>query len=265
MNHRLIFIFVLFTSLLSAIGFVGATDMAREKTIADAIKDSLIIGDVVMLKAGDSEFIGLLNKESDIETKGNTLILHGMGSNPNSPHIIHPLRDNLAQYGWATLAIQLPVLPQGAPINDYLALVKDSAPRIEAALTYLKENFENKPCTMVAHSLGAIMAVQFLASKKQLACDALVVIGLPTLPSESDETSTIELLSKLSIPILDIYGSQDLPSVTQLAAVRKKILGKNNPLNRQHETEGADHLFSGLDDSLALSIHSWLTNVTQHP
>lgn len=265
MNHRLIFIIALFASLLSLVGFAGAADMAREKNIADAIKDSLIVGDVVMLKAGDTEFIGLLNKESDVETKGSTLILHGMGSNPNAPHVIHPLRDNLAEYGWATLAIQLPVLSHGAPIEDYLTTLKDNNPRIEAALSYLKENFKNKPCTMVAHSLGAIMAVQFLASKEQLACDALVIIGLPTLPSDSDETNTIALLKKLNIPVLDIYGSQDLTSVTQLAPTRKKILMKNNPVNRQQETEGADHLFSGLDESLALSIHSWLTSVTQQP
>ncbi|PCI18885.1 MAG: hypothetical protein COB62_06215 [Piscirickettsiaceae bacterium] len=265
MNYRLVFALTLFASLVLATNAVGASDMEREKTISDAIKDSIIVGDIVALKAGDTEFIGLLNKETDVKLKGSTLILHGMGSNPNAPQVIHPLRDNLAQYGWATLAIQLPILPHDAAINDYIPLIKESMPRIEAALGYLKQNFGNQPCTLVAHSLGAIMAVQFIASKENVACDALVLIGLPTLPSDSDELNSIALLKKIKIPVFDIYGSQDLASVKQLAATRKEILRKNNTLNRQLETQGADHYFSGLDDSLALSIHSWLTSVTQQP
>jgi predicted alpha/beta-hydrolase family hydrolase len=257
------FINILFISLFSFINVSTASDIEREKLLADAIKDSIIIGDVVSLKAGDTEFIGLLNKETDVKSKGVALILHGMGSNPNAPQLIHPLRDNLAQYGWSTLAIQLPILSHEAPMDDYIALVPESAPRIEASLNYLKENFPNQPCTMVAHSLGAVMAINFLASKEGISCDALVLIGLPTLPSKTDETNTIVLLEKVKIPTLDIYGSQDLPSVIQMASTRKTILSKNNALNRQQETQGADHLFTGLSEPLALSIHSWLTNVTQ--
>jgi len=265
MKKYLSFFTLLFASLLGFIGITNASDIEREKMLADTIKNSIIVGDVVSLKASSTEFIGLLNKETDVKPKGVTLILHGMGSNPNSPQLIHPLRDNLAQYGWSTLAIQLPILPHDAPIDDYIALLPESTPRIEASLNYLKENFPNQPCTMVAHSLGAIMAISFLASKEGIACDALVLIGLPTPPSKTDETSAIALLEKVKIPTLDIYGSQDLPSVIQMASTRRTILSKNNALNRQQETQGADHLFTGLSEPLALSIHSWLTSVTQQP
>ena len=265
MKNRLINTLTFFFALLIACGNLNAADIERESKLAAAIKDSLIVGEVVTLKANNNDFIGLVNKETPIPTKGSILILHGMGSNPNAPQLIHPLRDQLTELGWVTLAIQLPLLPHDAPITNYMPLIKESSPRITAALNYLKENFPNKPCTMVAHSFGAIMATNFLASQEKLACDAFVFIGLPALPSELSEANSTELLKKISIPMFDIFGSQDLPSVRQLAPSRKATLTKGNPLNRQLEVQGADHLFTGLDESLVLSIHSWLTSVTQQP
>jgi hypothetical protein len=38
---------------------------------------------------------------------------------------------------------------------------------------------------------------------------------------------------------------------------------KNNPLSRQVEISGADHTFTGLDDTLVRSIHSWLIHTLE--
>jgi alpha/beta superfamily hydrolase len=125
----------------------------------------------------------------------------------------------------------------------------------------MHENYKNTPCVLIAHSLGAIMAANFLANQEKATCDAVVLIGLPTLPSELPEAYSIELIKKIDIAMLDIYGSQDLNSVKKLAPTRKLTLKKNNPLNRQIEISGADHAFTGLDETLVRSIHSWLSYV----
>jgi len=191
--------------------------------------------------------------------------LHGMNSNPNAPQIIHPLRSQLAEKGWVTASIQLPLAAVDASINDNLTLIKESYPRIRATLSHMHENFQNRPCVLIAHSLGAIMATSFLAEQKELACDALVLIGLPKLTSELPEANSNKLLKKIGIPTLDIYGSQDLDNVKSMAATRKLILMKTNTLNRQIEISGADHAFNGLDETLVLAIHGWLLHTFEPP
>ncbi|MBL4743780.1 MAG: DUF3530 family protein [Cycloclasticus sp.] len=253
----LLFLALTFSLLLSP--FSLAADLEREKRIAENIKNSIIIGEVVTLKAGGTEFLALIDNEEPEIIHGSVIILHGMGSNPNAPHVIHPLRSQLADLGWVTAAIQLPLASKNSSIEENLALIKESAPRIQAALSYMQENYKNRPCVIVAHSLGAMMATSFIAEQKQLTCDALVLIGLPSLPSDLPEANSIELLKSITIPILDIYGSQDLASVTTPAPIRKSALMKNNPLNRQTVISGANHAFSGLEETLSRSIHSWLT------
>ncbi|ORU91284.1 MAG: hypothetical protein A6F72_03640 [Cycloclasticus sp. symbiont of Poecilosclerida sp. N] len=61
-----------------------------------------------------------------------------------------------------------------------------------------------------------------------------------------------------TIPIFDVYGTQDLDSVKKRPSTRKLTIKKNNPLLRQIEILGADHLFTGLESTLVRSIHNRL-------
>jgi len=257
-----LFIFLFLTCVQST---VLAADMAREKRIADNIRDSILVGEVVDLKAGADDFIALVTNNEPAKPRGSIIILHGMNSNPNAPQITHPLRSQLAETGWVTASIQLPLAAADASISDNLALIKESYPRIRATLNYMHQNFKNRPCVLVAHSLGAIMATSFLAEQKKLACDALILIGLPKLPSDLPEADSNKSLKKVSIPTLDIYGSQDLDSVKNMISSRKLILKKTNTLNRQIEIAGADHSFNGLDETLVRAIHSWLIYTFELP
>ena len=247
--------------LLSSLSL--ASDQEREKRIAENIKDSIVVGDVLSLQANGAEFIGLINNEGGEKIHGSVIILHGMGANPNAPQIIAPLRSQLTDLGWITIAIQLPIAAADASIDDYLALIKESAPRVQATLDYIRTNFPNRPCAIIAHSLGAVMATSFLAAQETSNCAASVMIGLPTLASDLPEANSIELLKKINIPILDIFGSQDLASVKKMAPSRKMTLMKNNPMSRQVEISGADHTFTGLDETLIRSIHSWLIHTLE--
>jgi len=257
-----LFIFLFLTCVQNT---VLAADIAREKRIADNIKDSIMVGEVVDLKADGKDFIALITNNEPTKPRGSIIILHGMNSNPNAPQIIHPLRSQLAETGWVTASIQLPLAAADASIGDNLTLIKESYPRIRATLNHMHQNFKNRPCVLIAHSLGAIMTTGFLAEQKKLACDALILIGLPKLPSDLPETDGNASLKKIGIPTLDIYGSQDLDNVKNMAPSRKLILKKTNKLNRQVEIAGADHNFSGLDETLVRAIHSWLIYTFELP
>lgn len=255
---------ILFAFLSLSFGLANASDLEREKKIADAIKEHIVIGEVAELKAGNTPFIALINDDTTEPVVGKIILLHGMGSNPNSPNLIQPLRDHLATHGWATAAIQLPILQQGASISDYMAVIEESKPRIESIIAHLEEQYPETPCVFVSHSLGTIMSALHLSEKDNLPCaSATVFIGMPTLPSENEKLVVSTLLEKLALPVMDIYGSQDLDNVKLSAKSRHQAFQNNHPNNRQVEVTGADHSFSGLEPLLARHIHSWLHQIFQ--
>ena len=68
-----------------------------------------------------------------------------------------------------------------------------------------------------------------------------------------------DALGKIRIPVLDIYGSQDLDTVLLSADARKMALtGAGNQASRQEQVMGADHFFRGLDSSLVMIVATWL-------
>lgn len=261
LKKRLLLPLLLF--LTSQLGYAFAADIDREKHVAESIKDSIVVGDVLKLKSNGAEFIGLLNNDHSKTNRGLVIVLHGMGSNPNAPQVIAPLRDQLAELGWISLAIQLPLAPTGAPIDDYLALINEASPRIQAAVDYSRSAYPSLPCFIVAHSLGAVMATQYLSIQQKSDCRAIVMIGLPTLASDLAEAQSLSLLKKITLPVLDIYGSQDLDSVKKMASSRLATIKEKNPLSRQVEIIGADHYFTGLDDVLIRAVHSWLSQIIE--
>lgn len=234
-----------------------ASDMEKEKRWADQIVDSLIDGNAEWLEAGGQKFLAIYTEDQTGEPKGGAIILHGIGVHPNWNEVIYPLRTELPNHGWATLSIQMPILPNEAEVKDYIPLIKEAAPRIQAAIAFLKaRNIE--PIVIIAHSLGATMASATLAEQGDLGLKGFVAIGI----SGSDldpQLDTTAQLAKLKLPLLDLYGSRDLDTVLKAAQPRAAAMRKaQHEHYRQVEVEGADHFFVGLEDELVRRVYGWL-------
>jgi len=247
-------IFLMFLS--NAAAFAG-TDTAKEKRWADQIVDSLIDGEAVWLQAGDHRFLAIYTPSDAPEVRGAAILLHGIGAHPDWPEVIHPLRTALPEHGWATLSIQLPILPNEAEMNDYLPLFDAVAPRIDAAVAYLKQQkILNQ--VLIAHSLGTAMASHYLTGAPDPSIRAWV--GISMIESRADpRLSNVAALMKIRLPVLDIYGSQDLDNVRAAAPARKRAArAANNRDYAQVEVDGADHFFSNREDELIRRIRGWL-------
>lgn len=247
-------ILVFFFALL---GLTQASDTAKEKRWADQIVDSLIDGKSEWLEAGGQKFLAVFTEDQTGAPKGGAIIVHGIGVHPNWTEVIYPLRTELPNHGWATLSIQMPVLPNEATVKDYIPLIKEAGPRIQAAIEFLKsKNIE--PLVIVAHSLGATMASATLAEQGDLGLRGFVAIGM----SGSDldpQLDTTAQLPKLKIPVLDLYGSRDLDTVLAAAQPRAAAMRKaGNTGYRQLQIEGADHFFVGVEDELVRRVYGWL-------
>lgn len=248
---NLSFLFFLFFSSLAA-----ASDTAKEQRWADQIVDMLIVGEAEWLEADGNKFLGIYTEDNTGEPKGGVIVIHGIGVHPNWNDVVYPLRTQLPDYGWATLSIQMPILPNDADIKEYAPLIKEAAPRIAAASRYLKEKGD-EPVFIVAHSLGATMAAATLADTPALA-DGFVAIGMST--NDIDPMlNSIAYLENIKLPMLDMYGSRDLEQVLKTADARKKAARiAENDNYRQLQIEGADHFFVGLEDELVRRVRGWL-------
>ena len=231
-----------------------ASDVDKEKRWADQIVDSLMDGDAVYLMAGGHEFLSIHTEAEDGNGELAAIVIHGIGVHPNWQTVVYPLRTRLPSEGWQTLSIQMPILPNEAEDSEYLPLFPDVTPRIEAAIAYLKENGAKK-IVILTHSLGARMAAYSLANKSQFVA-GFAAIGMPGKSGKGNDNS-IAHIGKIGVPMLDLYGSEDLPVVVKTAGDRKKA-GTSNSNYQQVEVNGADHFFDGEEDLLMEQILGWL-------
>ena len=184
---RLSGFFVSVTALLSiCLSPVHASDLQREKRMADEIVDAILDGDAVFLKAADDtsehEFLSIYTEAADEPVRGTAIILHGRGFHPDWQDAINPLRVGLTEYGWNTLSVQMPVLEKQSKYYDYVPLFPQAIPRIEAAIAYAREelaanNIEGK-VVLIAHSCGAHMAMAWAYVDSFESIDAYVGIGM---------------------------------------------------------------------------------------
>jgi len=230
----------------------NSSDLAKEQRWRDQIVDSLMDGDAVDLRAGDVTFLGLYTA-ADEPTGRAAIIIHGIGVHPNWPQVVYPLRTRLPAEGWSTLSIQMPVLPNEADSADYAPLMDEVAPRIEAARAYLREQ-DAERIAIVAHSLGATMANQYLAGHPDGA-DAYVAIGTSGVADAGPDN--ISLIADIRVPMLDLYGQQDLAGVVDSAEMRAAA-GSANRNYHQAVVPDADHFFDGQEDALVGTVVEWL-------
>lgn len=237
---------------------VLASDFARETRLKDQIIDAILDGEPLMLTASGHEFLGIYT-EAD-EPKGAVLILHGRGYHPDWQDVVNPLRVGLAEQGWNTLSIQLPVLEKDATYYDYVAIFDEAVPRIDAAIEFLRQQ-GNDYIVLIAHSCGAHMAMQYIRKKGDDNFDAFVGIGMGATDYNQPMRQPYPL-DKMKKPILDVYGGNDYPAVQRLAGIRaQQMQVDGNPLSRQIVVPQANHYFTDMGEPLLAVIADWLAKL----
>jgi alpha-beta hydrolase superfamily lysophospholipase len=232
-----------FLFLLSCNSF--GQDYEKEKRWADDILPTLMVGDAVWLQQKNGHrFLGLF---VDLKNpKGTVIIAHGRGWSPDF-ELYGTLRTRLAEQGYATLSIQMPVLPSTAILGLYVPLYPDARERFQLAVDYLKAKGQRN-IAIVSHSLGATMANQYLIRTEDDTVKAWVFIGI---------LQGLEEMYRIKIPVLDIFGSDDW-TVTMWGAPEREKQIRLNPGSAQVMVPGAKHFFEGREDELVKIIAAFL-------
>jgi len=238
-----------------------SSDLKREKRMADEIVDAIIDGEAVYLEANDHEFLGIYT-ETENAAKGTAIIIHGRGFHPDWQDAINPLRVGLAESGWNTLAIQMPVLEKQAKYYDYVPLFPEAIPRIETAIAYAREQIKTNKginkVVLISHSCGAHMAMAWVDVDSFETIDAYVGIGMGATDYKQPMKHPFPL-DKLKVPVFDVYAENDFPAVIRMAPERLQLINKaGNKKSKQAVVKDSDHYYVDRGEALTHLVSQWL-------
>ena len=115
-------LFAFFGLLIAGLGSAPAgvqtiSNVAREKNWADQIVGSVVVGEAVWLNARQHKFLALYAPPAQAGNWG-VILLHGRGVHP-AWGFFDSLRADIADAGFHTLSVQLPILAQDAQFGSY--------------------------------------------------------------------------------------------------------------------------------------------------
>ena len=241
---RILRIGILF--LLFASWCAQAQDYAREKRWADEVVPDVVVGDAVWLKEkGGREFLGLYTAVKGAQRA--VLLVHGIGVHPNHG-VIGVLRVALADMGYATLSIQMPIEAADATTKDYYPkLFPEAIERIGVGAAWLAAKGYAHP-VLLSHSLGSWMSEAYFAATPGSPFAAWVCLG---------RGGEFGDLTNVNVPILDVYGENDLAPVLRARAQRARALEARRG-SAQVMIAAADHFYTGREAALEKAIGSFL-------
>ena len=247
-------------ALAVAPGIATAQDLERERRLEAEIVDMIIDGEPVRLDADGHPFLALHTEAADGGSGRAVLVMHGRGFHPDWPEVAAPLRAELPEHGWETLSLQMPVLEKTATYYDYVPIFAAAFPRIRAGIEYLRERGADT-VVLAAHSCSAHMAMAFVRRHGDAEFDGFIGIGMGATDVGQPMREPFPLV-EMAVPVLDLFGDEDYPSVPgkapdRLAAIRTA----GHPRSAQRMIPGADHFFRDMDEELVDAVAEWLSTL----
>ena len=238
----------------------SAQDLERERRLEAEIVDAILDGDPVHLDAEDRSFLGIYTEAEDGGSGKAVIVLHGRGFHPDWPEVAGPLRTVLPEYGWDTLSLQMPVLGKSAKYYDYVPILPAAFPRIRAGIEFLDAR-RTRTIVLAAHSCSVHMAMAFVRRYGDAGIDGFIGIGMGATDYRQPMRESFPL-ETMSVPVLDLFGEDDYPSVlreapNRLAAIRTA----GNSRSDQRIVPGAEHFFRDMDDELVGAVADWLASL----
>jgi len=240
---------VVVLALMLAAPLARGQDYAREKRWADEVVPNIVVGDAVWLKEKEGrEFLGLYTAVKG--AKQAVLLVHGLGVQPNYG-LIGELRVALSDMGYATLSIQMPVEAAGAKAADYYPkLFPEAIERIGAGAAWLAQKGFAHP-VLLSHSMGSWMSEAYFAATPQAPFAAWVCLG---------RGGPFGDLDNVRVPLLDVYGANDLPLVLRWSVERGHVVQRHAG-SKQIVISASDHFYTGRERALEDQIGDFLAGL----
>ena len=235
-----------FLLLLVSQSTFAVADYAREKKWADEIIPGIVVGDPVYLELSQGhKFLTILAEAKD--AKVGVVVVHGIGIHPDW-NMVGTLRTQLVEHGYTTLSIQMPVLANDAKAEAYDRLFPEAAERIGVAVDFLRAKGYKK-IAIVSHSMGSAMSRMYVVNN-QSKLVAWASLGIGHGYSYSG----------IRIPLLDLYGENDLAPVLKMAKKRAASLDGNSK-SLQVRVPKSDHFYNNHEAEMVQEVKNFLDSV----
>lgn len=227
-------------------------DYGREKKWSDEVVPGIVIGDTVYLQQKNGhKFLGIYSPATN--AKMGLIVVHGIGIHPDWG-MVGTLRQQLADQGYATLSIQMPILAVDAKPESYAATFPEGVERLQLAAAFLKEK-GHKRIGVVSHSMGSRMAHAYMI-KNPPEISAWASLGMQNVLA----SKTAITYEGIKVPVLDLYGANDLPNVLAGAIARKNSL-KRKPESKQVIVPNTDHFFANQEEAMVKAVKDFFDSV----
>jgi len=238
-------------------------DFERETRMIGEVEEAVMDGDVEYLPLAEDKEVFSIYMEPETDTpKGGVIILHSRGYHANWSNTIKPLRVGLADKGWHSLSVQMPVLDKNATYYDYVPIFPYAHERIEAAIDFYKQRGVDN-IILISHGCGAHMSMSYFDKYGDDMISAYVGIGMGATDYKQKVIKRFPLDIMLK-PVLDVYAERDFPGVIRLSEFRKALMDiSGNKQNAQKVIKGADHYYkeNGAAKALTDTIDTWLVGL----
>lgn len=243
---------------------------------ADAPKSELVTRlnlagyahEIVWLPPGANHFFALFKPapaQSPTPQRA-AIIVHDTHEHADWPEVISPLRNGLPPWGIATLSVQLNELNKTVVANGAIASSPPLSGPMGNVVDYLKSRHYTH-ITLICHGATATLCASYLTTTSGV-IDSFVGISMGNDETQPAATQLLQLLPKLSLPILDIYAANDITQVTATAQQRAQAQAttpptaatattNNKPLYEQRTLAGENHAFS-LSNVLIRRVAGWI-------
>lgn len=223
-------------------------DFDREARWRAEVVPTVVVGDPIDLEVNGRKVLALLTPGKP--NRPTIVLIHGVGVHPDHG-VIGVLRTKLADQGYTTLSVQMPVLSkETTDPNAYAAIFPHASARIAAAGDYAKK-LSTGPVILLSHSMGSWMSNVYLADTAQIPYRAWICLSI---------TGRIGSTGEHRLPILDVMGENDLVPVRRGALMRRLTIAQH-PGSERLEIAGADHFYAGKDVELITQIDRFIQSL----
>ena len=224
------------------------SDFAREKRWADQVVPTLVVGEAVTLTTASGTRFLALETTAVPNARGSVILAHGPGLHPDHG-LTGELRVHLADRGYSTLSLQMPVLGADVEAGDaYRALFPDAVSRIAAGIAHAQRT-DKRPVAIVSHAMGSGMAYAYLRATPAAPVAAWVALSF---------YGGFDDLSGFRFPILDLYGASDYWGIRGPSLMRAWKLAAAAPGSRQLALADGGRFLAGGEKAVLREVASFL-------
>jgi len=254
---KLLFRFINSIILLTLlpVNLLAAEKMMAKEPWAQSISMKQSPGMLETISAGSQQVTMVWLKQQG-KANGSIILLHDINQNPDWQYVIKPLRTTLPRFGWTSISVPLPAIPEGADDKVLVSKLSQLGASIQAASTLAQSKTKGK-VILLGYGTAARLAVSWLSKTPDPAIAALIIVSMPNGKTDSSLKSNNELLS-IKIPVLDLIAEKDKPAVL-LAAKDRWQQRSQLKQYRQIEINATGQFYSQQEDELVKRIRGWLT------